>query len=307
MEEAGKRGGAIEGVEGVGMRRIVIEPLGPIRAAARPAPSLGVAAVDKPSPFPPPSTVLGALGALNGVTAECPSGGSPTARAERQLVELAEELGVEMMWGPLIEVEGKLHVAVGDDELAEADFGGAAARLLGRRRIKIARRIGLALGVYKTALPGYLYAASFIAERAKFIYYIKTDRELRGGLVRFGGEGRLALVKIEEGEPPVRPASGIALVISPLLMPEGELPQSARPLGSLKYDGGWRRNAKIPVVQWGLGFSEVCRERRPMYPALPPGTLLWLDKESYGEGHLSRLGYGSLLPLADAEAYLDQA
>ena len=71
----------------------------------------------------------------------------------------------------------------------------------------------------------------------------------------------------------------------------------AEPLGLLDYDqrGGWGLSHKVPVVQWGLGFSEVCRERRPLYLAL--GVVVALKRPSIGEGYLSELGYGSVLPL----------
>jgi CRISPR-associated protein Cmr3 len=51
------------------------------------------------------------------------------------------------------------------------------------------------------------------------------------------------------------------------------------------------------VVDFGLGFSEVCRRRRPTLKALPQGTVLRL-KNTCGDaaaiGILSEIGFGSL-------------
>lgn len=126
--------------------------------------------------------------------------------------------------------------------------------------------MGLSLGPNKTAAPGYLYSAVYVAEKAKYIYYIDAEG-LRGGLARLGGEGRMAVVEIEEasaGVPEV--INGRALVLTPVLMPEGELPNCIKPLGVLEERGGGLELVpKVRVIQWGLGFSEVCKERRPMY------------------------------------------
>ncbi len=276
--------------------RVVVRPLGPARVAARPLSSPGVVARDRAWPAPPPSTLLGALGSLKGVVMQCPDAQTSTERAEKQLKALAEALGVRRIWGPLIVAEGRTYVQIGDDVLAELRPGGGLGE---RRGVKTVRRIGLALGEGKTAIPGLLYAATYLAESAEFVYYVDAEVSLKGGLAKLGGEGRLALVEIKEEKPPVEAAEGTALVISPLLMPEGRPPDGVEPLGLLDYDrrGGWGLSHKVPVVQWGLGFSEVCRERRPLYPALAPGVVVALKRPSIGEGYLSELGYGSVLPL----------
>ena len=54
---------------------------------------------------------------------------------------------------------------------------------------------------------------------------------------------------------------------------------------------------KVRVIDVGLGFSEVCKFRRPMLKALPQGTVVKL-REDCGDvvaiGLLSALGYGSI-------------
>ncbi|MCX8137568.1 CRISPR-associated protein [Pyrobaculum aerophilum] len=274
--------------------RVVIKPLGYARIASRPLSTPSVAAKDEAVAAPPPSTVLGMLGALAGVRAECPGGGP--AGAELQLVMLKETLGVKSVWGPLVEIDGVLH-APGLDALYIIKMDNAA-RAVGKRAVSVVRRVGLALGPNKTAAPGYLYSAIYVAEKAKYIYYIDAEG-LRGGLARLGGEGRMAVVEIEEasaGVPEV--VNGRALVLTPVLMPEGELPNCIKPLGVLEEGGGGLELVpKVRVIQWGLGFSEVCKERRPMYPALAPGTVVEARGCKKNVGYLAELGYGALLPL----------
>lgn len=50
------------------------------------------------------------------------------------------------------------------------------------------------------------------------------------------------------------------------------------------------------VADFGLGFSEVCRLRRPLLKALPSGTVLRLKSwcRARAVGLLSQLGYGSI-------------
>ena len=54
---------------------------------------------------------------------------------------------------------------------------------------------------------------------------------------------------------------------------------------------------KVRVVNFGLGFCEVCRRRRPMLKALPQGTVLRLKstcRDVAAIGIFSEIGFGSL-------------
>jgi hypothetical protein len=290
--------------------KVVIRPLGYARLAARPLSTPTVAARDAAAAAPPPSTLLGLLGALAGVAMQCPGNG-PEA-AESQLKQLAEALGVGRIWGPLVEIDGALHVP-GTDRLYRIEPSGAVAKPVDVRQLHVVRRIGLALGPHKTAAPGYLYSATYVAERAAYMYYVeaqKLEEEIASmyhvetqkpvkAIARLGGEGRLAAVEIQDGPLPIQPPiDGTALVISPLLAPDGQLPDCLKPLGTLKEGRrGVEKDHKVKLIQWGLGFSEVCRERRPMYPALPPGTVVEARGGGSNEGYLAELGYGALLPI----------
>jgi CRISPR/Cas system-associated protein Csx1 len=90
------------------------------------------------------------------------------------------------------------------------------------------------------------------------------------------------------------------MLITPLLMPNTTPPQCIEPLGTINTEG--KIEPKIKVIQWGLGFSEVHKERRPMYPALPPGTIVKITNNCLTNnwpttGYLHQLGYGALINL----------
>jgi hypothetical protein len=275
------------------MIELRIVPLGPARFGIRNVASPAVASRDDVWIAPPPSTVLGALGDLLGVRAECPQGvGSPTQAAEEALTALAEQLGIRRMWGPLVKIGDK----VGIPAMDFAAFPDGSAKKFDKKT-----RIGLALTEQKAARPGHLYRATYLyPKNVVYIYYIDGLTVIKPTAVRLGGEGRSALIEAVETDfkLPER-ISGTAALMTPLLTPDGEMPPCLRPKGVLKLDAKEckaKLDERVKVVQWGLGFSDVCRERRPMYPALPPGTVAEAQDCPPTVGHMARLGYGALYP-----------
>ena len=275
------------------MIELRIVPLGPARFGIRNVSSPAVAGRDDVWIAPPPSTVLGALGDLLGVRAECPQRGeSPTQAAEEALTALADQLGIRGMWGPLVKIGDK----VGIPAMEFAAFPDGSAERLDRKA-----RVGLALTERKAARPGHLYRATYLHPKSVvYIYYVDGLTAIRPTAVRLGGEGRSALVEAAETDfkPPER-IGGTAALMTPLLMPDGEMPPCLRPKGTLMLDAKECRakpDERVKAVQWGLGFSDICRERRPMYPALPPGTLVEARDCPPTVGHMARLGYGALHP-----------
>jgi len=87
------------------------------------------------------------------------------------------------------------------------------------------------------------------------------------------------------------------VLLTPLLIPDGELPPCIKSVRGLIRPGEEDEGPKVRVVQWGLGFSEVCKERRPMYPALPPGTEVEVEDCDPSQFFLGDLGYGALAKL----------
>jgi len=273
------------------MIELRITPIGPARFGVRHVSTPAVASRDDVWIAPPPSTVLGALGELLGVRIDCRQCNDHACRtqaAEETLAAAAEQLGIQKIWGPLVAKEGKLGVPTLDfiyylDGTAE--------------KVEKNTRLGLALTEQKTAKPGHLYRVTYIHVRnATYIYYIEGLTPFKPTAVRLGGEGRAALIEAREAShKPPDAIQGGAVLMTPLLTPDGETPPCLKPTGTLKPTG--EVEPKIKVVQWGLGFSEVCNERRPLYPALPPGTVVEAQNCPPATGHLAQLGYGALHPL----------
>jgi len=270
------------------MIELRITPLGPARFGIRHVSTPAVASRDDTWIAPPPSTVLGALGEFFGVKITCgPCPDRCTQAAEEALAAVAKELGIRMIWGPLVVKEGKLGIPT-------LDFiyylDGAAEKIEKRARL------GLALTEQKTAKPGHLYRATYIYPRnVTYVYYVDGLTPFKPRTVRLGGEGRSALVEaVETSVKPPLQIAGTAVLTTPLLAPDGEIPPCLKPVGTLKADGDVE--LKVKIIQWGLGFSEVCRERRPMYLALPPGTVVEANNCPPTTGHMAQAGYGALHP-----------
>ncbi|ABO08707.1 type III-B CRISPR module-associated Cmr3 family protein [Pyrobaculum calidifontis] len=279
------------------MRAVRIRPLGPTHYGTRPLSTPGTVTRDDVWIVPQPSTLLGALGYLAGVKIDCPGKGPEGALAA--LREVAKALGVRRVWGPLAVVRRGSEVLVGAAAEGWIKTHMWAPRERGEAAggVPVAKfsRIGLMLTEHKTAAQGYLYRATYYAP-VEAVYFIDAD-VVPTGLVRLGGEGRLAAVEADpelRPDPYLPPKSGAAVLLTPLLMPEGELPSCIRAVRGLEQPG---EEPKVKVVQWGLGFSEVCRERRPMYPALPPGTEVEVENCDQSQFFLGELGYGALARL----------
>ncbi len=275
------------------MRTVKIRPLGPTHYGTRPLSTPGTVARDSAWIVPQPSTLLGALGSLAGVRIQCPEK-SPRGALEA-LRAVARELGVRRIWGPLAVLRRTTDATTVVGAAAESWIKtqmGRGGELVGRLT-----RIGLALTDLKTAARGYLYKATYYAP-VEAIYFIDADK-VPTGVVRLGGEGRLAVVEGDElrPDPYLPPQRGPAVLLTPLLLPNGKLSPCIKSVKGLIDPRKEKEGPKVRVVQWGLGFSEVCRERRPTYPALPPGTEVEVEDCDPSQLFLGDLGYGALASL----------
>jgi CRISPR-associated protein Cmr3 len=275
--------------------------------------------------IPLPSTVLGALGAAAGIRlseavcdgalldlktlAEKLKGGGP-------LDLTASSCNEPLLWGPLIEAGGHYFFCVGSGLISISRLKdyvraslGQAEKVEFHKRLSLSTRLGIKLAAQKVTEPGYMYKTSFYGYDlgqypASLIYVADVATESAGGMVRLGGEGRLAKLSLQE------PSKGLVQ----LLLSEGEYAVALTPV--LFYSKGEVRpgvtyglegveevygvftgeTTKPRAESIGLGFSEVCKRRRPLMQALPPGTTLKLkDRKTRAVGLLSCLGYGSLL------------
>lgn len=155
-----------------------------------------------------------------------------------------------------------------------------------------------------------------------YTYLLNCNGRIKTGLVRLGGEGRIANINLrnlpspEFSEKVKNPLSGleegyyIALSQIPLLpltsestlilqLEKFEVPVKIEDVIGIPQVRG---PPKIKVERLGLGFSEVTKKRRPQILALPSGTIIrvtkpWAGEYSYVMRTLLRLGFSSFYKL----------
>ena len=171
--------------------------------------------------------------------------------------------------------------------------------------------IGRDLGK-RTAKEHMLYSSQFIDLQATIMENFKDVTEWGilvetqvkyNGVMELGGEGRV--VKVNEVDVQIPTGGKYSALLSPLLLSVNNNVGNER-LASLddvlklnidgKINDKTLRNVlcrgKIGVI--GIGYSMSLNARRPIYPALFPGSLLRnINERKLGE--LNELGWGSLL------------
>jgi len=276
--------------------------------------------------IPLPSTVLGALGVIKGVRLDeevCQEDLLDLKALAEKLKEGPLDLFATtcydpLLWGPVIEAGGRYFFCVRNELI---DLGGLRSyvdAVLERvktegvkpyKRLRRLTRLGIKLTPQKVVDLGYMYRADFYGYDlqpypASLIYLTSATIEVTSGMVRLGGEGRLTKFLIKEPSEELAEISSkegeYAVTLAPLLFySEGEVrPGVTRGLEGVEEVCGLLVNGskKLRAENVGLGFSEVCKRRRPLLQALPPGTVLKLkDQKAMAMGLFSCLGYGSLL------------
>ncbi len=305
------------------MKAVKFEIVEALRFAAGHTGGIEVYAKELAYPLPLPSTVLGALGAALGVRL----GASVCERPFADLEALAEKLGGRsvdlfaercedpLLWGLLLEAGGHYYFARGGDLISVDNRGSYVDAALERKgfaadhRLRPNTRFGLKLAESRVAEPGYAYKVSFYgydleSYPASLIYVANLASELAEKVVRLGGEGRVAKLSLSDLPKEIKELlseeSHYAIALSPVLFyAEGKIePSSALGLKEVERIVGIPTSGavKLRAENVGLGFSEVCKRRRPLLQALPPGTILKLKSAgAKAVGLLSCLGYGSLL------------
>jgi len=310
------------------MIQLAFRPLEPLRFGLRNLGGVDVFGVDEVAYTPPPTAVLGALGALLGVDIDCAWRDGYDFSDLKSLVKnvanvdltLATRSNEPVLWGPLLSIREEHHLPVGEYALPvslareyvkkavkyyEGGEGAAegAAKLL-RHVAKASERIGVQLGVGKTVR--HMYRAKYIGyvDDVEILFWARLARKLDRAVVRLGGEGRLAAVEAKEaGAPPAGSQRGeYAVALQPVLIYSDKPVARVEEVLGLEcveeVYGVFEGDVfKVRVVDFGLGFSEVCRRRRPMLKALPQGTVLRLKstcRDVAAIGIFSEIGFGSL-------------
>ncbi|WP_158307126.1 type III-B CRISPR module-associated Cmr3 family protein [Pyrobaculum ferrireducens] len=247
-----------------------------------------------------------------------------------ELTPTIEGVDRPLIWGPVVYIEKIPHIPIeggyfvprGEMEKYIDNAAGENSKIK-IKKATVNIKPGIALDpTSKTPRYGYLYGATYVgyplASEIRYVVNmaIPTDQNYKG-VYRLGGEGRLAQIELREkpvdirGEKPEGESkkSEDAIVLTPLLFqPEDGYARTAgHPKGPTPglecveeirgiYTGD---TFKIVAEPMGLGYSEVCNRRRPLYYALPPGTVVKIKCKYKAVGLFSQLGYGAIIRTKD--------
>jgi CRISPR-associated protein Cmr3 len=305
---------------------IKLRPLEPLHLGVRNLGGIEGFSIDEVVYTPLPSTVLGAIGSLLGIKIDCRCGSEKYDLCDlRELIKqlTGTELSLDtrtsepMLWGPLIEAGNGRYIPIGSRFLREEHAGeyvraairyyrGEDVKDLGRLLISYAdawSKVGIELNE-ETKTANRMFKAKYVSYKhnLNLTYLLRAGRKLTNGVVRLGGEGRLAMLSVsdEKIDPPRK--GNYAIALQPILIHSSKPTAGIDEVTGLEcveevygvFDG---EKFKVRVIDVGLGFSEACKFRRPMLKALPQGTVVKL-REDCGDviaiGLLSTLGYGSI-------------
>jgi CRISPR-associated protein Cmr3 len=151
-----------------------------------------------------------------------------------------------------------------------------------------------------------MYCAKYIGyvDDVEILLWARLARKLDRAVVKLGGEGRPAAVETKGASaPPAGSQRGLyAIALQPVLIYSDKPVARVEEVLGLEcveevygvFEGD---TFKVRLVDFGLGFSEVCRRRRPMLKALLQGTVLRLKntcRDVAVIGILFEIGFGSL-------------
>ncbi|ACB39504.1 conserved hypothetical protein [Pyrobaculum neutrophilum V24Sta] len=276
------------------------KPLGPLHLGAKQVAGVEDIGGDLVAHLPTPST---ALGALAYIYREAGAAGGGT--------DALQILGCRAVWGPLVEIggrryfyaEGRLYrVEQLGEYLSCAKGEGQSPRAEGG--VRAYEKPGVRLGPEKAvenlyhALFTYINGAS--PGEVAFLYYIDCERAKPIKTVaRLGGEGRAALVEVDQ-DPGGPKQCSEGVLLSPLLFySEGPTAEvgGAKGLEEVEevYGVCGEKGPKVKSTYVGLGYNMAEGRRRAVYQALPPGTALKLKTAATNVGLHKERGYGSVL------------
>jgi len=305
---------------------IKLRPLEPLHLGVRNMGGIEGFSIDEVVHTPLPSTVLGVIGSILGIKIDCRCGSEKYDLCDPR--ELISQLtGIELnldtrtsepvLWGPLIETGNGRYIPIGNRFLREEHAGeyvkaatryyrGEDVKDLGRLLISYAdawSKVGIELNEGAKTV-NRIFKARYVSYRhnLNLTYLLRAGKKLNNGVVRLGGEGRLAMLSVTDEKINTSRKGNYAIALQPILIHSDKTTADIGEVVGLEcveevygvFDG---EKFKVRVVDVGLGFSEACKFRRPMLKAMPQGTVVKL-REDCGDvvaiGLLSTLGYGSI-------------
>jgi CRISPR-associated protein Cmr3 len=196
----------------------------------------------------------------------------------------------------------------------------------GRAHVVYAERTGVALRVrsdgIKAVREGFLYTETFTALHSDACYAFEVEfsrgvRDLGGRAVKFGGEGRIAKLLVDENvcltDELKKFSGGYAVLLSPFLMVEPPFTRvNAGGSAQIRYKGVELEVVMGRIGVRGLGFAVVENRRKPLLTAITEGAIVRVEncnnvhklglygcisEPNHEEELLAKMGFGSFYPL----------
>ena len=201
---------------------IKLRPLEPLHLGVRNMGGIEGFSIDEVVHTPLPSTVLGVIGSILGIKIDCRCGSEKYDLCDPR--ELISQLtGIELnldtrtsepvLWGPLIETGNGRYIPIGNRFLREEHAGeyvkaatryyrGEDVKDLGRLLISYAdawSKVGIELNE-EAKTVNRMFKARYVSYRhnLNLTYLLRAGKKLNNGVVRLGGEGRLAMLSVTD-------------------------------------------------------------------------------------------------------------
>jgi CRISPR-associated Cas5-like protein len=301
-----------------------IQPLGALHLSMRqiPSPTMRTSYEQESLLVPLPTTVLGALGTALGIKL---SGSDTSDYGLSELYSsLEDRLGGEFtIWGPLLRLSKSNDLYITTESglwpLAKIIEYYENVHQKYREGTKKLKRGGLEteawfyekIGIWinpqtRVAQEGYIFLTRFGSPSSEslveYLYEldgVKTP-PLRRTTTRLGGESRLALLSIKDGDLLADQGEKRTYVLlSPCILPEPDSERSLEISSIITTNGVKAVRVYGRSEMLGMGFSEVLSRRRPIRFQLKPGVIIQLENKPDSIktwlGDFTKYGFGSML------------
>ncbi|BFI75772.1 hypothetical protein [Sulfurisphaera ohwakuensis] len=245
-------------------------------------------------PLPLPSTIAGFLYSVT------KNAGN---KKDVERLSLEDDLNTVKvkLWGPLLYIKGNYYAHSYPGKIIRLENWKMIEEVDVVNVLKVINKIGIGIkGDSKAVKESLLYTQQLIKIREGGIL-VETDYEIKDGYYTMGGES--SIVKIETLKEVNIPQKGkYGLVISPIILKPVNRIITIYDLYDMEIEGlGKLRDVivnKLPVKLGliGVGFNISYNVRRPIYPAIMPGSIINY-KEKANLGLFRENGWGSVLPV----------
>lgn len=282
---------------------IIIKPLKPVsfRWGGEFSPTLsGPMNKGVSEPLPLPSTIAGFIYSIT-------HGGGK--REDLTELSLEKESVKVKLWGPLLYHKGKYYAHSYPGKLIELNNwelklneDGKVEEVEAIDLLGVTNKIGIGIKFdSKSVIDKLLYTQQLIKIEGGII--VEVEQEVKEGYYTMGGESNIVKAEPWEFAPPESGKYG--LVISPIILSpiekvisvddlyDAEI-EGCGKLGDVIVDDDRIKGLPVKIGLIGLGFNVAYNVRRPIYPAILPGSVLNCNKR----GNVGKFtGWGSILPV----------